>query len=383
MSIPYRTRQLLEDICRSFPREAYRGAKAIDKYITDNFEYGANENVSQERWVRWPHQVKKLMNCNDKGIYAYLMAEHMGLDCSLARFENFRGLSQSHLSLVVRGSRKDYVVDGDGIEEFNLCPDKDNKRQRQASFDKVTYMDVSDVCRNIEFSKNKNGLLKFVETGQLFRKYYGIARLNDVALPFSVVRGFGSKDGEFLWRKVFTLPGFNIVMDMVSDETKKVRIAQGYDNMTTQGGVPLCYIRRDDITLVDQTWKVPMKKKKKLDKRFHTMMFMTGIHDTATRMNKDLVDKWMKERNPNLYSKEQWLLKMHLYLSVEYVKNHGDRVYRYNKKHRLYPEEEVGFYRPARLLYCLANKADTESRIGERQRKLGDKMKKMFYSISS
>lgn len=160
MNLPRASVHRCKQLAEGMSKTPYKGAKDIQKHLA-KLRYGAEENIRQERWARYPHEVKRYVNCNDAGILSYCLALELGLECILAREEDYDGSGQAHLSTLVRGSRKDYAVHRWGVETFKPKG-------------KVTLHDIDDVVAQIE-GQNAAGIKCFLATGQELSTKYVLA----------------------------------------------------------------------------------------------------------------------------------------------------------------------------------------------------------------
>ncbi len=200
--IPYQSRNFLDNLCEDFPKTPHRACKAIQGVLF-SFGYGCDENLMQKRFARWPHQVEKYINCNDAGIFSYLMAKKLGLDCSLARIENFQDTGQSHLTTIVRSSTKDYSIHRDNVQEFSLDPSK-----------KVFYLDELDIAKMIKTATIED----FLSTGQMLSACVRYEKAFSYPFYFYINRALKLTGDGLLRRKTFELPGLFVSYEFQNDE---------------------------------------------------------------------------------------------------------------------------------------------------------------------
>lgn len=220
----YRTRQHLEGIAEHLPKTPWAGAQAIAAFLDFHYGYGANENIQQESYVRMPNEVRTHMNCNDAGIYAYLLADTMGLDAILVRFNDTERTGQSHLGTIIRGNRQDYLVENNYAARIKLHPKKvvyiDKKREE--GFGSVELMDIPGLLR---YRQESNTFRDFLATGQLLIKGYG----SMPRTPFSIQRQLKVVDNMLRLRKSVQVPGFYVTAFFEEDRVDVV-VSKGVDN---------------------------------------------------------------------------------------------------------------------------------------------------------
>ena len=233
LELPSSTRDYIKEVTAKFPKTPYHGALAISEYVNKNFSYGATENFSSEQWLRYPDQIKKYCNCGDSGVMTYLFAEAIGLDAVLAEFENFRGLNQTHLETIIRGSKYDYILNYDGgyggvipitfeNNSFRDIKDSDNVW----TFDSMRTLYVPDVVSLINEFK-KESILSFIRNGQQFDTH--IHRSKSKKLFYSVKKFVSVEDNSLLLKNTFHTPLFYLTGTYKGDLVK-AELSHGYDN---------------------------------------------------------------------------------------------------------------------------------------------------------
>lgn len=213
-------------------------ARAIVRGLVKGFDYGCDDNLSMGLWRRYPHQIGKLVNCEDGGSFAFFAAARAGLDVSLIEFENLRGMRQKHSSVLLRGSREDYVFDKGisiefkGIESGNIGGD---------SFSSARLLSLEEVAERIEYSQREETLFNFLQDGQVMQSHYFLNRFSKLNLLAKVSRSFRA-NGEKIWvMKSFELPG--MYLSLVN--RRDICVSKGLDNLKMIEPVHLGYFTED------------------------------------------------------------------------------------------------------------------------------------------
>lgn len=261
--IPEKTGDFLKDAVRGFPRTPYAGAKAIQKFMFVNYRYGCDENIIQDKWARYPDEVKKFMTCQDAGIFNYLMAKQIGLDVVLAKFDDFNGTDQSHLGALICSDNGYYLLSNYDLEKIclkenkyfslgrkvknavkislnelksedlretleNAIPQDMEPVREILSFSKVSFLDVADVANMMEFSRGREGFMNFFATGQMTSTYYN--RLKNIERKvYSANRFFRINNNFMELRKSFDFAGYLINLLFAEDKLEIV-FSSGINN---------------------------------------------------------------------------------------------------------------------------------------------------------
>ena len=272
--LPYESRAFLEKTSDSMPRTPYNGALAIATFIHKNYFYGCDENITQESWVRLPHQIRKYMNCQDSGIFGFLMARQLGLESYLLRLEDFEGTGQSHLGTLIIGS-KDYMLSNDTLEtvrfkDNHLICAEDNpnysSEDKKSTFSKMSILTVPDILHWVEESKGPGGATRFFETGQSLGSYYDKAT-SELKMVYKVNRHLRVQDGYLMIRKDFTLPSVCMHVERHPNNVE-MYVSLGYNNIKMHSPYSFMSAVGRELKFVHHSRSLP----EKVQKGFHNAL---------------------------------------------------------------------------------------------------------------
>lgn len=229
MTVPIQTRDLLKRIASGMPKTPYAGCKAISDYLEKHYQYGCSENILQEKYVRFPHEIIKSMNCNDAGIFNFLLTRQLGLDSILARFENFRSTQQAHFGVIIRGNSGNYLLENGilsrvRLEKQNIVNINDNSKE---SFESVELWDIPDL---IYYRKHSNNFADFLEAGQTAEaSYWHFNYEHFKNIPYEI-QSFFTVSGKtlHLMRSIGVIGGY--INTVLRENSVDIFLSGGVDN---------------------------------------------------------------------------------------------------------------------------------------------------------
>lgn len=298
-NIPKETTELVKKIAVDFPKRTDLACKAIAKHMRENYRYGANENILQETWSRYPHQVKKLMNCNDWGIFTFLLADAAGLDSVLVRFENYEGIEQPHLATLVRGSTNDYIITNGVANTISLERHKAEIGKEKISFDKMVLIDKT---RLVEYTEdiNSGGIRTFLGEGQLLKRYLGMNLEDKIPMIFETDTFLKIQDDVLEVRRSYGLPAFFIDATFLPGEYS-IDVSSGHNNSKLLNSTELVHVSHtaDKVTVR----RIGAEKREKLSKATYRYMFNISALKAAME-NKPAVIGSLTKHSKNIFESE-------------------------------------------------------------------------------
>lgn len=201
-----------------------------------------------------PQEVRRYVNCGDAGIYSYLLALQLGLDAGLYCFEGYQGTSQSHLITVVRGSRRDYKIDLDTCEPFDVDG---------VSASGHYLLDVPHVLKQ----KREYSVREFLAGGQSLSNYL-IGSSDDpyVALIAKVRRAFKIDDEGLFLRKTYELPGVCLSLEFLPSGEGNFCFSRGWNNIKLIGRYVIARFDQEGGALVDCSDDLAQTPKRKIER---------------------------------------------------------------------------------------------------------------------
>ncbi len=150
----------LEDLCRNVAN------------IFQDKNYGWDEAIKENRWYRYPSEVKQQRFCSEEALKNYLLLQVLGIPVTYCLLENYKGTSMAHEVVIVQNENNHYLIDWDQVVPITIEPEAFILTNNEKINFKTMYcLPQEEVLKRVITLRNGERFLDAVECEQiLFRK---------------------------------------------------------------------------------------------------------------------------------------------------------------------------------------------------------------------